>query len=107
MVYFLITRRSVSLLVFSYLILHVVATPRNREEPAGFASHKHIVGLLLTHLRSKLVKQVTVESHEELPMQHEDPYLQFLHRIIRLGVKFLPLLMVQGKRIKILSQTKP
>jgi len=62
--------------------------------PAGFASHKHIIGPLLTHLRSKLVKQVTVESHEELPMQHEDPYIQFLHRTIRLGVKFLALLMV-------------
>lgn len=62
--------------------------------PAGFASHKHIVGPLLTHLRGKLVKQVTVESHEELPMQHEDPYIQFLHRTIRLGVKFLALLMV-------------
>ncbi len=33
MVYFLITGRSVSLLTISYLILHVVATPRNREEP--------------------------------------------------------------------------
>ncbi len=62
--------------------------------PAGFASHKHIIGPLLTHLRGKLVKQVTVESHEELPMQHEDPYIQFLHRTIRLGVKFLALLMV-------------
>ena len=33
MVYFLITGRSVSLLTISYHILHVVATPRNREEP--------------------------------------------------------------------------
>ncbi|MFA6164879.1 MAG: phosphate-starvation-inducible PsiE family protein [Methylobacter sp.] len=62
--------------------------------PAGFASNKNIVGPLLTHLRGKLVKQVTVESHEELPMQHEDPFIQFLHRTIRLGVKFLALLMV-------------
>jgi len=62
--------------------------------PAGFASHKHIIAPLLTHLRSKLVKQVTLESHEELPMQHEDPYIQFLHRTIRFGVKFLALLMV-------------
>ncbi|MGZ5029728.1 MAG: phosphate-starvation-inducible PsiE family protein [Methylobacter sp.] len=62
--------------------------------PAGFASHKHIIDPLLTHLRSKLVKQVTLESHEELPMQHEDPYIQFLHRAIRFGVKFLALLMV-------------
>lgn len=57
--------------------------------PSGFASHKHIIGPLLTHLRGKLVKQVTVESHEELPMQHEDPYIQFLHRTIRLGPSFL------------------
>lgn len=62
--------------------------------PAGFASHKYIAGPLLAHLRSKLVKHVTVESHEELPMQHEDPFIQFLHRTIRLGVKFLALLMV-------------
>lgn len=62
--------------------------------PAGFASHKHIIDPLLTHLRSKLVKQVTLESHEELPIQHEDPYIQFLHRAIRFGVKFLALLMV-------------
>jgi uncharacterized membrane protein (DUF373 family) len=62
--------------------------------PAGFASHKHIIAPLLTHLRSKLVKQVTQESHEELPVQHEDPYIQFLHRTIRFGVKFLALLMV-------------
>jgi uncharacterized membrane protein (DUF373 family) len=62
--------------------------------PAGFASHKHIIDPLLTHLRSKLVKQVTLESHEELPIQHEDPFIQFLHRTIRFGVKFLALLMV-------------
>ncbi len=62
--------------------------------PAGFASHKYIAGPLLAHLRSKLVKHVTVESHEELPVQHEDPFIQFLHRTIRLGVKFLALLMV-------------
>jgi uncharacterized membrane protein (DUF373 family) len=62
--------------------------------PSGFASHKHIIGPLLAHLRAKLVKQVTPESHEELPMQHEDPFIQFQHRTIRLGVKFLALLMV-------------
>jgi uncharacterized membrane protein (DUF373 family) len=62
--------------------------------PSGFASHKNIIGPLLTHLRGKLVKQVATESHEELPTQHEDPFIQLLHRTIRLGVKFLALLMV-------------
>jgi len=62
--------------------------------PSGFASHKNIIGPLLSHLRTKLVKQVTSESHEELPIKHEDPFIQLLHRIIRLGVKGLALLMV-------------
>lgn len=69
--------------------------------PAGFASHKHIIDPLLAHLYGKLVKQVSLESpeqlptqHEELPVQHEDPFIQFLHRIIRTGLKFLALLMV-------------
>jgi uncharacterized membrane protein (DUF373 family) len=62
--------------------------------PSGFASHKNIIGPLLTHLRSKLVKQVSTVSHEELPMEHEDPFIQFLNRTIRLGVKFMALLMV-------------
>lgn len=69
--------------------------------PAGFASHKHIIGPLLAHLHSKLVKHVTFASgeqpptqHEELPVQHEDPFIQLLHRTIRLGLKFLAFLMV-------------
>ncbi|MCX7195172.1 MAG: phosphate-starvation-inducible PsiE family protein [Proteobacteria bacterium] len=62
--------------------------------PAGFASHKNIIGPLLTHLRSKLVKQVSTESHEELPTEHDDPFIKYLHRTIRLGVKFLSILMV-------------
>lgn len=62
--------------------------------PAGFASNKNIVGPLLTHLRSKLVKQVSTESHEELPMEHDDPFIKYLHRTIRMGVKFLSILMV-------------
>ncbi len=61
--------------------------------PAGFASHKQVIGPLLAHLRSKLVKHVTT-SHEELPMQHEDPFIRLLHLIIRTGVKFLASLMV-------------
>ena len=62
--------------------------------PAGFASHKNIIGPLLTHLRSKLVKQVSTESHEELPTEHDDPFIKYSHRTIRLGVKFLSILMV-------------
>jgi len=62
--------------------------------PSGFASHKNIIGPLLSHLRSKLVKQVTVERHEELPTEHDDPYIRFLHLTIRAGVKVLALLMV-------------
>ncbi|CAH1387447.1 phosphate-starvation-inducible PsiE family protein [Candidatus Nitrotoga sp. M5] len=62
--------------------------------PAGFASNKNIVGPLLTHLRSKLVKQVSTESHEELPVEHDDPFIKYLHRTIRIGVKFLSILMV-------------
>ncbi|CAH1206857.1 conserved membrane hypothetical protein [Candidatus Nitrotoga sp. BS] len=62
--------------------------------PAGFASHKNIIGPLLTHLRSKLVKQVSTESHEELPVEHDDPFIKYLHRTIRIGVKFLSILMV-------------
>ncbi len=62
--------------------------------PAGFASHKNIIGPLLTHLRSKLVKQVSIESHEELPTEHDDPFIKYLHRTIRIGVKFLSILMV-------------
>jgi hypothetical protein len=60
--------------------------------PAGFATHKHVLGPLLAHLHRKLVNQVTFESveqpptqHEELPVKHEDPFIQFLHRTIRLG----------------------
>ena len=61
--------------------------------PAGFAAHKDSIGPLLSHLRSRLVKQVSA-GHEELPTQHEDPFIQFLHRAIRFGVKILALLMV-------------
>lgn len=32
--------------------------------------------------------------HEEFPEQHIDPLMRFLHRIIRLAVKFLAVLMV-------------
>jgi uncharacterized membrane protein (DUF373 family) len=32
--------------------------------------------------------------HEELPENHDDPLMRFLHRIIRLAVKFLAVLMV-------------
>jgi uncharacterized membrane protein (DUF373 family) len=62
--------------------------------PSGFASHKNIVGPLLAHLRGRLIKQISTSTHEELPMTHEDPFIQFLHRTIRAGVKFMALLMV-------------
>jgi uncharacterized membrane protein (DUF373 family) len=32
--------------------------------------------------------------HEELPIQHDDPLMRFLHRVIRLAVKVLAVLMV-------------
>ena len=43
--------------------------------PSGFTSHKNIIGPLLSHLRSKLVKQVSAVSHEELPTEHDDPFI--------------------------------
>lgn len=61
---------------------------------AGLVAHKNIIKPLMSHFYDKLVKNVTVETHEELPMQHEDPFIQVLHRIIRLGVKCLALVMV-------------
>ncbi len=62
--------------------------------PSGFVSHKNIIGPLLTHLRGKLVKQVSTVSHEELPTEHDDPFIRFLHLTIRGGVKILALLMI-------------
>jgi uncharacterized membrane protein (DUF373 family) len=32
--------------------------------------------------------------HEEFPEEHDDPLIRFLHRVIRLAVKFLAVLMV-------------
>ncbi|MFZ2168413.1 MAG: phosphate-starvation-inducible PsiE family protein [Methylococcaceae bacterium] len=62
--------------------------------PSGFVSHKNIIGPLLTHLRGKLVKQVAEECHEELPLEHDDPFIKLLHRTIRASVKVLAFLMV-------------
>jgi uncharacterized membrane protein (DUF373 family) len=69
--------------------------------PLGLASHEHIITPLLTHLHDQLVKRVAFKNpeqspvpHEELPMEHEDPFIQFLHRAIHMGLKFLALLMV-------------
>jgi uncharacterized membrane protein (DUF373 family) len=61
--------------------------------PAGIAAHKGIIGPLVNLLRVKLIKHVSVTKHEELPMDHEDPFIQLLHRTIRSGVKFLAVLM--------------
>ena len=32
--------------------------------------------------------------HEELPSTHDDPLIQFLHKTIKITVKFLAILMV-------------
>ena len=61
--------------------------------PTGLAAHKHILGPLLSHLRTRLINQVTTH-HEELPIGHEDPFIRWLHTTIRFGVKILALLMV-------------
>lgn len=62
--------------------------------PHGFVHNKEIIKPLLKYFHTKLVKHVARETHEELPMEHEDPFIQLLHRVIRLGVKLLALLMV-------------
>jgi len=61
--------------------------------PAGIAAHQGIISPLINLLRVKLIKHVSVAIHEELPIDHEDPFIQFLHRTIRTGVKFLAMLM--------------
>ena len=63
--------------------------------PAGFLAHKGIIAPLIKLLKGKLVDQVEVgETHEELPLEHDDPFIQLLNRTIRMAVKFLALLMV-------------
>lgn len=79
-------------------LIYIISKPSNDFfakdfTPSGFASHKNIVGPLLAHLRGRSIKQVTT-SHEELPLTHEDPFIRFLNRTIRVGVKFMALLMV-------------
>ncbi len=61
--------------------------------PAGFVAHKGVIGPLMKLLRNKLEEQVE-ETHEELPLQHGDPFIQLLHHTIRAAVKMLALLMV-------------
>jgi uncharacterized membrane protein (DUF373 family) len=61
---------------------------------ASLASNKNMIGPLMRHLRSKLIKAVSPGAHEELPMEHEDPFIRFLHLSIRSGVKVLAFLMV-------------
>jgi uncharacterized membrane protein (DUF373 family) len=41
-----------------------------------------------------LIKAASPGAHEELPMEHEDPFIRFLHLSIRSGVKVLAFLMV-------------
>ena len=57
----------------------------------------------MTHLRGKLVKQVSTVCHEELPTEHDDPFIRFLHVTLRAGVKFLALLMVAVIMLSILD----
>ena len=61
---------------------------------ASLASNKNMIGPLMRHLRSKLIKAASPGTHEELPMKHEDPFIRFLHLSIRSGVKVLAFLMV-------------
>jgi len=61
--------------------------------PAGFLAHKGIISPLIKLMRGKLQSQVE-ETHEELPIEHDDPFVQALNRTIRIAVKFLALLMV-------------
>jgi uncharacterized membrane protein (DUF373 family) len=53
-----------------------------------------MVGPLMRHLRSKMIKAASPGTHEELPMEHDDPFIRFLHISIRTGVKILAFLMV-------------
>ena len=67
--------------------------------PAGFASHKHIIAPLLAHLRSKLVKQVTLESANNASTKNclcsmKIRTYNFYIAPYALGLKFLALLMV-------------
>jgi len=69
----------------------------NEFNPAGFLAHKGIISPLMKMIKNKLVSQVAEtgeKGHEELPLEHEDPFIQLLHRTIRVGVKCLALLMV-------------
>jgi len=58
----------------------------------GFASHKNIIGPLLTILRSKLVKQVSTEVMKNFQWSMMHPFIKYLHRTIRIGVKFLSII---------------
>lgn len=63
--------------------------------PEGFLHHKEVVPPLMKLIRDKLENQVVAaDTHEELPEEHDDPLIQFLHRTIRLAVKMLAVLMV-------------
>ncbi len=62
--------------------------------PSGLLAHKAIISPLMKMLKAKLVNQVAETAHEELPLQHEDPFIRILNRAIRLAVKFLAFLMV-------------
>ncbi len=61
--------------------------------PTGLLAKKSVLSPLMKLLKNKLIAQVA-PTHEELPLEHEDPFIQVLHRSIRLAVKFLALLML-------------
>jgi len=71
--------------------------------PTGLATNKNMIGPLMRHLRSKLIKAASPGAHEELPMEHEDPFIRFLHLSIRSGVKVLAFLMVVVIMLSILD----
>lgn len=61
---------------------------------AGFLAHKSVISPLIKLIRGRLVEQVEVTVHEELPVSHEDPFIRTLNHVIRGAVKFLAVLMV-------------
>ncbi len=61
---------------------------------AGFLANKAIISPFMKLIKNKLVEQVEEATHEELPVEHDDPYISLLNRAIRLAVKCLAVLMV-------------
>lgn len=66
---------------------------KNDFNPTGLLAKKSVLSPLMKLLKNKLIAQVS-PAHEELPLEHEDPFIQVLHKSIRLAVKFLALLIL-------------